>query len=229
MNIVQNLKVLHQQIQQLEQQYQRAPGSVKLMVVSKQQSIANIRAAIATGERCFGENYVQEALPKIDALTEFNLEWHFIGKLQANKTKKVAQYFSWADSIDRLDIAKRLNEQRPAHLPRLNCCIEVNISQESSKSGVALDQVYVLAQEIQQLDRLSLRGLMVIPQSMSDVNQQIAVYQQVVEAQKKLQAIGLNLDILSMGMSNDFAAAIAAGSTMIRIGSAIFGARAPKN
>jgi hypothetical protein len=228
MDIAKNLQNIHQQISQLEQQYQRVPGSVKLLVVTKQQSVDNIRAAIAAGERCFGENYVQEALSKITTLANFDLEWHFIGKLQANKTKQIAQYFSWVDSIDRIDIAKRLNQQRPAHLPRLNCCIEVNLSQETSKSGVKLDEIYALAEQIQSLERLSLRGLMAIPQPMTDFEQQVTLYRQLIDAQKKLQSFGLNIDIISAGMSNDFAAAIAAGSTTIRIGSAIFGARTPK-
>lgn len=228
MDITQNLHNLHQHIHQLEQQYHRTPGSVKLLVVTKQQSVENIRAAIAAGERCFGENYLQEALPKISALAEFNLEWHFIGKLQANKTKQIAQYFSWVDSIDRIEIAKRLNQQRPVHLPKLKCCIEVNLSQEASKSGVKPDEVCQLAQEMHTLERLSLRGLMAIPQPMTNFEQQAALYQQLIAIQKKLQALGINLDIISAGMSHDFAAAIAAGSTIIRIGSAIFGARTPK-
>jgi hypothetical protein len=228
MDIAKNLQNIHQQISQLEQQYQRVPGSVKLLVVTKQQSVDNIRATIAAGERCFGENYVQEALSKITTLANFDLEWHFIGKLQANKTKQIAQYFSWVDSIDRIEIAKRLNQQRPAHLPKLNCCIEVNLSQEISKSGVKLGEVYALAKQMQSLERLSLRGLMAIPQPMTDSEQQVTLYRQLIDAQKKLQSFGLNLDIISAGMSHDFAAAIAAGSTTIRIGSAIFGARTPK-
>lgn len=228
MDIAKNLQSIHQQISQLEQQYQRTPDSVKLLVVTKQQNVDNIRAAITAGERCFGENYLQEALPKISALAEFNLEWHFIGKLQANKTKQIAQYFSWVDSIDRIEIAKRLNQQRPAHLPKLNCCIEVNLSQEIRKSGVKVHEICALAQEMQSLERLSLRGLMAIPQLMTDFEQQVALYQQLIDTQKKLQAFGINLDIISAGMSHDFAAAIAAGSTIIRIGSAILGARTPK-
>jgi hypothetical protein len=228
MDIAKNLQSIHQQISQLEQQYQRTPDSVKLLVVTKQQNVDNIRAAITAGERCFGENYLQEALPKISALASFDLEWHFIGKLQANKTKQIAQYFSWVDSIDRIEIAKRLNQQRPTHLPKLNCCIEVNLSQEISKSGVRVHEICTLAQEMQSLERLSLRGLMAIPQLMTDFEQQVALYQQLIDTQKKLQAFGINLDIISAGMSHDFAAAIAAGSTIIRIGSAIFGARTPK-
>lgn len=225
MLISDNLNTLHQKIRAAEIKYQRTPNSVKLLAVSKQQSLDAIQQAITAGQHCFGENYLQEALSKIIALNNPSIEWHFIGKVQSNKTQAIAQHFAWVHSIDRLKIAERLNAQRPKDLPGLNVCIEVNISEENTKSGVPLDQLSTLAHQVAQLENLRLRGLMVIPAPLENFEDQLNVYQQVADAQKKLCAEGLALDTLSMGMSDDFEAAIAAGSTMVRIGTGVFGKR----
>jgi len=225
MSILKNLQHTRQQIYLAEEKYQRTPGSVELLAASKQQSIDAIRQAVDAGHYCFGENYLQEALTKIIALKGLPIEWHFIGRLQANKTQLVAQHFDWVHSIDRLKIAERLNAQRPEDLPPLNVCIEVNISQQETKSGVTLDQLLELAHAVSKLKNLRLRGLMAIPEPVDNFSEQFNIYQQVKKAQENLSAQGLVLDTLSMGMSGDFEAAIAAGSTMVRIGTAIFGGR----
>lgn len=213
------------QIHAFEKKYQRPPGMVQLIAVSKAQSVDKIRALIAEGQSHFGENYLQEALSKIEMLVEYDLKWHFIGKVQSNKTRLIAQYFSWVQSVDRLKIAERLNEQRPAHMPPLNVCIEVNINQSTTKTGVHGDEVEHLAQEISKLSNLRLRGLMAIPEPTQDSQRQFNNFLSVARLQQKLIEKGLNLDTLSIGMSADFEMAIKAGSTMVRIGTAIFGSR----
>lgn len=214
-----------QRIRGAEKTYHREPGSVKLLAVSKTHLAALIREAYQAGQQCFGESYLQEAIAKKQALEDLDLEWHFIGSVQSNKTKVIAENFSWLHSVNRLKIAERLNEQRPETLSPLNICIEVNISRESSKSGVIVDELADLISEVATLDRLHVRGLMAIPEITEDKTRQLATYQQVAEEQKKLIGKGFALDTLSMGMSNDFEAAIAAGSTIVRIGTAIFGER----
>lgn len=226
MTIAENLQKIKQQIYLAENKYHRTSGSVKLLAVSKQQNMDKIRAAINAGQYCFGENYLQEALTKITALNNIPfLEWHFIGQVQSNKTQLIAQHFSWVHSIDRLKIAQRLSDQRPKNLPPLNVCIEINISEQNSKSGVHLMQLSELAHAVNALKNLRLRGLMAIPEPVQDFSKQLTVYRQVQEAQINLCAEGLILDTLSMGMSDDFTAAIAAGSTIVRIGRSIFGER----
>jgi pyridoxal phosphate enzyme (YggS family) len=223
--IASRLANVRQQIITAEKLYHRPTGSVKLLAASKGQSIEKIRAAISAGQTCFGENYLQEALVKMTALKKENLEWHFIGAIQANKTKAIAENFAWVESISRIKIAERLNQQRPAHLPKLNVCIEVNISEEKSKSGIFLADLKELVTAIKQLPRLKLRGLMTIPAAVDKFEQQKLPYKKLQNAWQALQEEGFDLDTLSMGMSNDFEAAIAAGSTLVRIGTAIFGAR----
>jgi len=225
MDIANNIERIRQQIDKLIVQYLRKNSTVQLVAVSKGQSTAQIRAVFAAGQRCFGENYLQEALPKIIELRSLPIEWHFIGKIQRNKTSQIARYFDWVETIDRWEVAQRLDQQRPPDLGTLNCCIEVNISGEISKNGVAVDDVLPLTQRIQSLKRLQLRGLMVIPRATDNFQEQLQIYQQVQKLQHSLQQQGIELDTLSMGMSNDFAAAIAAGSTSVRIGTAIFGVR----
>jgi PLP dependent protein len=225
MTILKRLHQLQLAIHQAEQCYHRQAGHVQLLAVSKQQPIEAIREAVAGGQLCFGENYVQEALQKITALADLPLEWHFIGTIQSNKTQAIATHFSWVHSLDRLSIARRLNQQRPPHLPKLNVCIEVNISQENTKSGVTLDALSELAHAVNSLENLHLRGLMAIPHPMLDFAEQRVVYQHVQAVYAELCAQGLALDTLSMGMSGDFVAAIAAGSTIVRIGAALFGPR----
>jgi pyridoxal phosphate enzyme (YggS family) len=204
------------------------------LAVSKTQSIGAIQEAYQCGQTSFGESYLQEALPKIHALekitannTANNIEWHFIGPIQKNKTRGIAESFSWVHSIDRKIIAQRLHEQRPSHLPPLNICIQVNISHEASKSGILPEEALALAQLTQQsYSRLILRGLMVIPESSQDIQQQHHIFR---EAKKLFDQINAKLihpmDTLSMGMSNDYPAAIAEGATIIRIGTELFGKR----
>jgi pyridoxal phosphate enzyme (YggS family) len=203
----------------------RDPRDVKLLAVSKTFPVEDIRTAYAAGQSCFAENYVQEGIGKIAALQDLPIEWHFIGPIQSNKTRPIAEHFSWVHSIDRLKTAQRLSAQRPENLPPLQVCIEVNISGEVSKSGVAPDEVAALAQAVSALPRLCLRGLMAIPQPESNPAQQHAAFVKLRQLQEQLIDNGLQLDTLSMGMSHDFPAAIAEGATMVRIGTAIFGAR----
>ena len=211
----------------------RAPGSVRLLAASKTHAPARIAQAEAAGQRAFGENYVQEAIEKMDALENLlgesrarALEWHLIGPVQSNKTRAAAERFDWVQSVDRAKIARRLSEQRPANLAPLNVLIEVNLSGETSKSGVAAEDAAELAHAVAGLPRLRLRGLMAIPAPSRDQAVQRARFRAVRELFERLRAQGLALDTLSMGMSDDMEAAIAEGATMVRIGSAIFGARA---
>jgi pyridoxal phosphate enzyme (YggS family) len=220
-----NLANIQTQIREAEQRYGRTPGSVQLVAVTKQQSIASIQQAITAGQLAFGENYLQEALPKIHALSKFKIEWHFIGHMQTNKTRAIATHFAWAHSIDRLTIAQRLNDQRPNTMPPLNICLEVNLDNESNKSGIVIEELPSLVAAITQLPRLKLRGLMAIPAPRKEFVEQRAVFEKLHLTLQKLQQQGFNLDTLSMGMSHDFVAAIAAGATMVRIGTAIFGER----
>ncbi len=204
----------------------RDPAGVRLLAVSKTWPAESVREAAAAGQRAFGENYVQEGVAKVEALADLGLEWHFIGPLQSNKTRLVANRFSWVHSIDRLKIAERLAEQRDVHLPPLDVCIQVNVSGEASKSGVAPADLPELARAVASLPRLRLRGLMAIPEPTPDVALQRARFASLRMLRDELNAAGLGLDTLSMGMSDDLEAAIAEGSTMVRVGTAIFGARA---
>ena len=202
------------------------PGSVQLLAVSKTQPAEALRRAFHAGQRRFGESYVQEALTKLEQLGDCPLEWHFIGPLQSNKTKHIAAHFDWVHSIDRFKIAERLNDQRPPGLPPLNVCLQVNISGERTKSGVALAELADLAAAVHALDRLRLRGLMAIPAPCADFEAQRRPFRALREALEALNAqLGLTLDTLSMGMSDDLEAAVAEGATMVRIGTAIFGER----
>jgi len=204
----------------------RDPAGVRLLAVSKTWPAESVREAAAAGQRAFGENYVQEGVAKVEALADLGLEWHFIGPLQSNKTRLVANRFAWVHSIDRLKIAERLAEQRDVHLPPLDVCIQVNVSGEASKSGVAPADLPELARAVASLPRLRLRGLMAIPEPTPDVALQRARFASLRLLRDELNAAGLGLDTLSMGMSDDLEAAIAEGSTMVRVGTAIFGARA---
>jgi len=211
----------------------RSPDSVRLIAVSKTFPAAAVRAAVLAGQRDFGENYVQEAIAKIAELRNAATErgegpcWHFIGPLQSNKTRAVAQDFQWVHSIERDKIAARLSEQRDAQLPALQVCIQVNVSGETSKSGVAPDEVERLATAVAALPRLALRGLMAVPEPSDDTALQHRRFAQLRAILERLQASGFRLDTLSMGMSADLEAAIEEGATMVRIGTAIFGERRP--
>lgn len=204
----------------------RASGSVRLLAVSKTFPPAAVRAAVAAGQAAFGENYVQEGVDKIAALADLpGLEWHYIGPLQSNKTRQVAEHFAWVHTVDRLKIAQRLAEQRPAALPPLQLCIQVNISGEASKSGVLPADALALARGIAALKAVRLRGLMAIPAPAQGFEAQRAPLRRMRELLAGLNAAGLDCDTLSMGMSADLEAAIAEGATIVRVGTAIFGAR----
>jgi pyridoxal phosphate enzyme (YggS family) len=226
--IKQALQDVNSRIQQACSTNHRKAQEVTLLAVSKTFGPEAVREALACGQTRFGENYVQEALDKIEALKDVRgqIEWHLIGPLQSNKTRVVAEAFDWVQSVDRLKIADRLNEQRPAHLPPLNVLIQVNTSGESSKSGLMPDEALALAQAITALPRLKLRGLMALPAPEADEAAQKQAHHRLLALFDALNAQGLGLDTLSMGMSADLEAAIAEGSTMVRVGTAIFGGRA---
>lgn len=228
-SIAQHLQHVQQQIAHAAAEAGRAPSSVQLLAVSKTFGPQAVAEAVAAGQRAFGENYLQEALDKIAALpalvSDTPLEWHFIGPIQSNKTRPIAEHFAWVHSVDRLKIAQRLSEQRPEELGPLNICLQVNISAEESKSGLMPQELPEVAAQVAQLPRLRLRGLMAIPAPSDDMKQQRAAFAAVRGLYEQLRASGLALDTLSMGMSADLAAAVAEGATIVRIGSAIFGAR----
>lgn len=226
MSIAQNLVQIYQQIQHISQQAQRPSTAVKLLAVSKTKPISAIEQAISAGQIAFGENYVQEGVEKIQYFADKkSLEWHFIGALQSNKTRLVAEHFDWVQTVDRFKIAQRLNDQRPTHLPPLNVLIQINISDEDSKAGIAPSQMCSLAHQISQLPALRLRGLMAIPKPEESFEAQKIALQQMQVLFEQLKAQFVSVDTLSMGMSDDMQAAIECGSTMVRIGTAIFGAR----
>jgi pyridoxal phosphate enzyme (YggS family) len=206
----------------------RASDGVRLLAVSKTQPAEAVRAACAAGQYAFGENYVQEALDKIAALADLRaqLEWHLIGPLQSNKTRPVAEAFDWVHSVDRLKIAQRLSEQRPPALPPLQVCLQVNVSGEASKSGLDPAELAEVARAVAALPRLRLRGLMSIPAPAQDLEAQRAPHRVLRGLLGALNAQGLALDTLSMGMSDDLEAAVAEGATLVRVGTAVFGARA---
>ena len=226
--IEENFSHVRKAIAAAEQRFGRAGGAVRLLAVSKGHPAETLRLAVErAGQREFGESQVQEALPKVAALSDHDLTWHFIGPIQSNKTRDIARHFQWAHGVDRIKIARRLDDQRPAEMPPLNVCIQVNASGEATKSGVAITEVPALAEAISRLPRLRLRGLMAIPPPLAEFSRQRDAFRQIREAQARLVAQGWPLDTLSMGMSGDMEAAIAEGATIVRIGRALFGARPP--
>lgn len=217
-----NLSAISARIASAAQAVGRDPASVQLLAVSKTKPASAIREIHAAGVRDFGENYLQEALTKQQALSDLPLIWHFIGPIQSNKTKAIAEHFDWVHSVDRLKIAQRLSEQRPAGLAPLNICLQVNVSGEDSKSGCTPADLPALAKAVAALPNLRLRGLMAIPEPTEDRDTQEAAF---ASLRKLQEGLGLGLDTLSMGMSHDLEAAIAQGATWVRIGTALFGAR----
>jgi PLP dependent protein len=203
----------------------RRPGDVSLLAVSKGFSAQAVRALVAAGQTAFGESYLQEALAKQRELAGLPIEWHFIGPIQSNKTRLIAEHFDWVHSVDRIRIAERLNEARPAEAGPLNVCIQVNIGGEESKGGVMPADVRGLAQTLAGLPRLRLRGLMSIPRPTPDVTEQRAQFGQLRDLRDRLNAAGFDLDTLSMGMSADLEAAVMEGATIVRVGTALFGRR----
>ena len=212
-------------IRAAEQRFQRPPGSVRLLAVGKTQPAAAIAALAAAGQRDFGENYFQEALDKMTELATLELEWHFIGPMQANKTRGIAEHFAWVHSVDRLKIAERLSAQRPDHLPPLNVCLQVNIDREPTKHGLDEAELAEVAHAVATLPRLRLRGLMAIPAPAAEFTAQRRPFAQLRKLRERLADVGLVLDTLSAGMSDDLEAAIAEGATLVRIGTALFGSR----
>lgn len=224
MHISSQLTALNNCIRAAEKKYHRLSHSVTLLVVTKKQPAEKIREAYNAGQKCFGENYVQEALLKQAELRDLNIEWHFIGNMQSNKTKLIAENFTWVHSVNRFAIAEKLNHYRTPLQSPLNVCIEVNIDEEKTKSGVLPNDVLALAKKIVELPHLKLRGLMIIPEKGTE-GAPGTPFQKTFLLQQKLIQEGIMLDTLSMGMSADFEVAIAEGATMVRIGTAIFGAR----
>ncbi|BCB43412.1 MULTISPECIES: YggS family pyridoxal phosphate-dependent enzyme [Vibrio] len=228
-SIQQNIEHITSQIRYDEQKCGRTPESVQLLAVSKTKPVEAILEAYQAGQTAFGENYVQEGVSKVQHFAEHypdnRIEWHFIGPIQSNKSRLVAEHFDWVHTIDRTKIAQRLNDQRPSELKPLQVLIQVNTSGEASKSGVTEAEVFELAELISRLPNLTLRGLMSIPANVSDYESQLHEFQKLATLKQTLEAQFPEIDTLSMGMSGDMTAAIEAGSTMVRIGTAIFGAR----
>lgn len=220
-----HLDTIRQNIRSLEATHRLSRNSVHLIAVSKTRTADEIRDLANYGHLEFGENYVQEAIDKMTLLEDLALTWHFIGPIQKNKTKLIAQHFNWVQSIDREVVATRLNDQRPDALPKLNVCVQVNIDEESTKSGVAPEQAVELARHIDQLPNLQLRGLMAIPAITQKHIGQQNPFVRMHELFQQMRVNGFGLDTLSMGMSSDYAEAIAAGANMVRVGTAIFGPR----
>ena len=219
------LAQIRQRISDAERRFDRFPNSVQLLAVSKTKPEAAIQAAIDAGQTCFAENYLQEAAKKIMHFNNPHLVWHFIGSIQSNKARDIAQHFHWAHTIDRIKIARRLNEHRPGHLPPLNICLQINISGENSKSGIVPDELIRLAGECSSLPNIKIRGLMAMPEQDSDFEKQRVPFRQLRLLFTELQTEYPELDTLSMGTTGDLEAAIAEGATMVRIGTAIFGSR----
>ena len=220
-----NLQAVLARIDIAAQKAGRNPSDISLLAVSKTWPASAIREAAEAGQIAFGENYVQEGVEKVAELAALGLSWHFIGPLQSNKTRQVAESFAWVHSIDRLKIAERLSEQRPNSLPPLQVCLQVNVSGEETKSGIELEKVPELARQLMRLPRMKLRGLMAIPAPLEDFAEQRQAFSRLREVFDYLTSVGLPLDTLSMGMSHDLEAAIAEGATMVRVGTAIFGER----
>jgi pyridoxal phosphate enzyme (YggS family) len=224
-NIEKNLNRIHSQIRQAAEGCDRDPDSVLLLAVSKRKPAGDIRLAFELGQKHFGENYLQEAQQKMAELEDLDICWHFIGAIQSNKTRNIAEAFDWAHCIDRVKIARRLSEQRPADMPPLNVCIQVNVDHEDSKAGIELGAVPEMAAAIHELPGIRLRGLMTIPAPRESFAEQRLAFAQLAKAQDALRQQGIDCDTLSMGMTQDMDAAIAEGATLVRIGTAIFGER----
>lgn len=218
--IHEHLLNIHQQIQSTAHTAGRKADTIKLLAVSKQQSTAAIREAYTAGQYCFGENYLQEALEKMQELADLAIEWHFIGRIQRNKTRLIAEHFAWVHTVDSIQIAERLDAQRPANCLPLQICIQVNLAHESQKAGIPPEELPALINAISALPQITLRGLMLIPPNNLTEAETLAYFQKLAQLQQSF-----HLDTLSMGMSRDYPLAIAAGATIVRIGSAIFGNR----
>lgn len=220
-----NLSTLKNRIETAANACHRSPSSIKLLAVSKKHSLSDIQTAYQLGLRDFGENQVQEALPKIQAFSPSDIQWHFIGPIQSNKTAKIAQHFHWVHSLCRADIIQRLNNQRPDDLSPINVCIQLNLTSEATKSGASLAELVELTHLTLSCPKLRLRGLMCIPKTSQHFDEQRQAFHQLAEALKTIKPLSKAIDTLSMGMSGDLEAAITEGATIVRVGSAIFGQR----
>lgn len=227
-HIATSLQSVQDSINTMAQKHGRDPQSIQLLAVSKTKPVASITAAIDAGQHAFGENYPDEAIGKIVELAGANCEWHFIGAIQSRKAAGIAKHFAWVHSIDRLKVARKLAEHRPDTMPSLQCCLQINIDNESSKSGVTAEEAHELAAACAELPQLTLRGLMAIPAQVTGFDQQRAAFAKLRQLFDELRKHHPALDTLSMGMSGDLEAAIAEGATIVRVGTAIFGARAPR-
>lgn len=227
-DIEERLLAIHQRIERCARACQRDENEIQLLAVSKTRPVSEIKVAMACGQRHFGENYLQEAQEKIAALSGEAIYWHYIGPIQTNKTRAIANSFDWVHSVDRLKVARRLSEQRNPDKPPLNICLQVNVGAEPTKAGLAADAVHTVATEVASLRHLRLRGLMAIPRATDDKQEQRLQFRQLRELLHNLQSRFPDLDTLSMGMSNDLEAAIMEGATWLRIGTAIFGPRPTK-
>jgi len=226
LDIEHNLKTVRERINMAESKYHRPPNSVKLIAVSKTKPVEAVLSAIELGQTVFGENYVQEAIAKIEQINQSALEWHFLGPIQSNKTRLIANSFNWVHSVDRLKIAQRLNEHRDKNLPKLNICLQVNISQEESKAGVLEKELNELLEAVLELSQLNVRGFMAIPRKTVEFEEQRQVFRNLRQLKERAEnELGVEFDTLSMGMSADLEAAIAEGATHVRVGTDIFGAR----
>ena len=220
-----NIAKLRQRVRLSAEKSQRKECDIRILAATKTRDVDTLKAAAELGMRDFGENYLQEALTKIEALRGLDICWHFIGPIQSNKTRPIAEHFDWVHSVDRAKIARRLSEQRPTKLPPLQICLQVNVSDEASKSGVKLEELPPLVQTVAALPNLVLRGLMAIPEASNDPEVQRSAFRKLHNALIELQALAPTMDTLSMGMSGDLEAAIAEGATIVRVGTDIFGPR----
>ena len=225
MKIIENLDHIRNEISVAEKRFNRLDSSVCLLAVSKTRSVDEIMVAVSEGQRHFGENYCQEAVEKIDAIDDHDLIWHFIGPIQSNKTRQIASHFDWVHTIDRIKIARRLNELRPESLAPLNICVQINISGEDSKAGIKLDDADNFITELEQFKRLKIRGLMSLPAPTSNFNEQRIPFSILKQKLQELSISRPDLDTLSIGTTQDMTAAIAEGATIVRIGTALFGPR----
>ena len=219
------LQAVRERIERAARAAGRDPSGIRLLAVSKTFSPAAIREAFQGGQHAFGENYMQEAIQKMEALRDLPMEWHYIGPIQSNKSKAIAEHFQWVHSVDRLKVAERLSAARPSGIPPLDICIQVNVSDESTKSGIPPGQALDLAKEVKVLPRLRLRGLMAIPEATEDRAVQHERFSQLRRLKERISSEGIDLDTLSMGMTDDLEAAIDEGATLIRVGRGIFGER----
>lgn len=222
---IKSIRETRREIEQLTTEFGRTSDSVQLLAVSKTRTPEEIEALADQGQRIFGENYLQEAIDKIRRLKHRNLKWHYIGRIQSNKTRPIAEHFDWVHTVDRLKIARRLSEQRPDDLPDLNICLQVKTSEEETKGGVSFESLPKLAKAVSNLPRLKLRGLMTLPAPTDDFALQREPFRKLREALDSLRQQGFDLDTLSMGTTNDYRAAIAEGATIVRLGTALFGPR----